>query len=257
MISNKASKNRHLNDPCLRSEKKVMGRINFFIMLAVIGVLVTGCVNHIKPYKQKKRDYRQPISVVGQGIQPEDGSLWTSRSGSNRYFADPRAGQVNDILVVRIEEVSSADHGASTKVGRSSAIEAQIQNLMGAMKTFQSKHPNFDPSALVNAGFQSDFEGGGNTTRTGKVIATVPSVIRRELPDGNLFIEGHRVVLVNNEEAHFYVSGIIRPYDIEKDNSISSSVIAEAQIEFTGRGTVTEKNEPGWGSRVLDYVWPF
>jgi len=235
----------------------MLKNINILIGLIIAMALLTSCVNHIKPYEQKKRDYRQPMTVMSQEDVPEDGSLWTSRSASNRFFADPRAGQVNDILVVRIEEISSADHGASTKVGRSSAIEAQISSLLGAMKTFQQAHPNFDPSALVNSEFKSDFEGGGNTTRTGKVIATVPSVIRRELPDGNLFIEGHRVVLVNNEEAHFYVSGIIRPFDIEKNNSISSSLIAEAQIEFTGRGTVSEKNEPGWGSRVLDYVWPF
>lgn len=227
------------------------------IVLIVTAALLSACVNHIKPYKPRKRDYRPDLAVIPMDEQAADGSIWTSRAQANRYFSDPRASQVNDIVVVRIEEVSKADQAATTQLGRTSELEAQIKSLMGAMKAFQKTNPNFDPESLISSAFKSDFSGGGQTARAGKVLATVPSLIRSVLPDGNLFIEGHRVVLVNDEEAHFYVSGIIRPYDIDKNNSISSSMIAEAQIEFTGRGVVTEKQSPGWGSRALDYVWPF
>jgi flagellar L-ring protein precursor FlgH len=226
------------------------------VVIAAIAFLA-GCVNHIKPYKPRKRDYRPDLAVIPVEDMATDGSIWTPRANANRFFSDPRASQVNDIVVVRIEEVSKADQGAATAVGRTSELEAQVKSLMGAMKTFQQAHPNFNPESLISSAFKSDFNGGGTTSRSGKVIATVPSLIRSVLPDGNLFIEGHRVVLVNDEEAHFYVSGIIRPYDIDKNNSISSSMIAEAQVEFTGRGVVSEKQSPGWGSRALDYVWPF
>lgn len=230
---------------------------NKLIILFAVIAICSGCVNHIKPYKPRERDYRPSMEVVPVEENRSEGSLWSDRSQSNRFFADPLAGQVNDILVVRIEEMSKADQAATTQLDRTSGIEAQVDALLGALKTFEQAHPNFDRTKMISSKFKSDFEGGGKTGRSGNVIATVPSIIKRELSDGNYFIEGHRVVLVNNEEAHFYVSGIIRPYDIEKDNSISSSKIAEAQIEFTGRGVVSEKNMPGWGSRVLDYVWPF
>jgi len=77
------------------------------------------------------------------------------------------------------------------------------------------------------------------------------------LSNGNLFIEGHRVVLVNDEEHHFYISGVIRPVDIQSDNSVESGVIADAEIEFTGRGVITDKQSPGWLNRTMDYVSPF
>ena len=76
------------------------------------------------------------------------------------------------------------------------------------------------------------------------------------LPNGNLFIEGHRVVLVNHEEHHFYLSGVVRPVDIETDNSVTSALIADAEIEFTGRGAISEKQEAPWLQRGLDFVRP-
>lgn len=225
--------------------------------LFLAALLFAGCVNHIKPYKPVKRDYRPDLEVLPQAEHRADGSIWSARANSNWLFADPRANRVNDIVIVRIEETSSADSTANTTLKKDSNVAAQIQNMMGAIESFAKSHPNFDKSSMISGAFKSGFEGGGETKRAGSLLATVPAQIRKELPDGNLFIEGQRVILVNNEEAHFYVSGIIRPHDIDKDNSISSSLIADAQVEFTGRGVITEKNNPGWGSRALDYVWPF
>jgi flagellar L-ring protein precursor FlgH len=62
---------------------------------------------------------------------------------------------------------------------------------------------------------------------------------------------------VNNEENHFYISGVIRRIDIDQDNTVLSSRIADAQIEFTGRGNLTRGSEKGWFSNALDFIWPF
>jgi flagellar L-ring protein precursor FlgH len=75
--------------------------------------------------------------------------------------------------------------------------------------------------------------------------------------NGNMFIEGHRVVLVNNEEQHLYVSGVVRPIDIDEQNSIKSSMIASAEIEFVGQGTVSEGQQVPWGTRAASWGWPF
>ena len=78
----------------------------------------------------------------------------------------------------------------------------------------------------------------------------------REMPNGDLFVEGTKVVLINNEEYHLYISGLVRPTDIAQDNSIASTVIADAQIEFTGRGDVADQNRKGWLARLLDSLNP-
>jgi flagellar L-ring protein precursor FlgH len=62
---------------------------------------------------------------------------------------------------------------------------------------------------------------------------------------------------VNDEELHIYISGVIRPEDIEQDNSVRSSLVADAQIQFSGRGSLSENNERGWLARLLSRVRPF
>ncbi len=64
------------------------------------------------------------------------------------------------------------------------------------------------------------------------------------------------MILVNAEEQHFYISGVVRPIDIDQMNSVKSSQIADAEIEFTGRGIMSEAQEKGWLSKVLGWIWP-
>ena len=81
--------------------------------------------------------------------------------------------------------------------------------------------------------------------------------VSKEMPNGDLFLEGTKVVLINNEEYHLYVSGLVRPTDISPDNSVQSTRIADAQIEFTGRGDLADQQRKGWMIRLLDTMNPF
>ena len=108
----------------------------------------------------------------------------------------------------------------------------------------------------INMVHQNSFKGEGRTTRNDRFEATVPAMVRQVLPGGQLFVEGHRVVLVNSEEHHFYFSGVIRPEDIDGTGSVPSSRMADAQIEFVGRGNLTTGTSQGWLSRFLDFIWP-
>ena len=77
------------------------------------------------------------------------------------------------------------------------------------------------------------------------------AIVRQVLPNGNLFIEGHRQILINQESQHFYISGVIRPWDIRDDNTVDSSRMADAQIEFNGQGVISEIS-PGILTRGLN-----
>ena len=77
------------------------------------------------------------------------------------------------------------------------------------------------------------------------------------MPNGDYYVEGRKVLLLNDEETHLYVSGVVRPVDISPDNSVASSYLADVELEYTGRGVLSEKQNVGWLSRALDYVWPF
>ena len=104
---------------------------------------------------------------------------------------------------------------------------------------------------------RSSFTGDGNTTRNGDLSGSVAVRVAREMPNGDLFLEGTKLVRVNNEQYHLYVSGLVRRADIAQDNSIRSSYVADAEIEFTGRGVLSDNQKPGLLTRFFNWIWPF
>jgi flagellar L-ring protein precursor FlgH len=85
----------------------------------------------------------------------------------------------------------------------------------------------------------------------------VTAVVREVFPNGNLFIEGTKEVLINNERQYITLSGVVRPEDIGPDNTLSSDLLADARLVYSGRGVLSDKQRPGLLGRVVDFVWPF
>lgn len=203
-------------------------------VLAAVTLSLSGCARKtIRPYTPKKREYEVPEYTQKDTVS-SPGSLWQKNRPASMLFSDARALREQDIVIVRIEEVASAKRSAETEVSRDASANASVS----AFLRTAAQNPSVDGGLTMGAG--SRFEGAGSTGRSDRFTATVPAVVRKVLPNGNLFVEGHRVVLVNDEEHHFYISGVVRPIDIDEQNSIKSSAIADAEIEFTGRGVLTD-----------------
>src|SRR5262249_9263285 len=99
--------------------------------------------------------------------------------------------------------------------------------------------------------------GDGETHRKGQLTGFIAVRVRQQMPNGDLYIEGTKVVMINNEEYHLYVSGVIRSADVGPDNAVASSRIADAQVEVTGRGDVADQLDRGWLVKLLDSINPF
>lgn len=197
-------------------------------------------------------------------VNPATPSLY--REGSSRnFFQDLRAYQVGDLVTVNIVETSSASKNAGTKTGRNSSIDAGIPNVLGwetklkNLTSFGNKNVRnaFDNSSLFNSSMKNSFDGSGTTSREESMTAYITVRVVQVLSNGNLFIQGTREVTVNNETQHIILSGTIRPSDISPDNSIISSYIGDAKIQYTGSGVLSDKQRVGWLTRIIDYVWPF
>jgi flagellar L-ring protein precursor FlgH len=76
-------------------------------------------------------------------------------------------------------------------------------------------------------------------------------------PNGNLWVEGEKIVSINWENQHIVVAGWVRPEDIDSENKVLSSRLADARVDYYGVGVVGMKQRPGWGYFLLDVVWPF
>jgi flagellar L-ring protein precursor FlgH len=116
---------------------------------------------------------------------------------------------------------------------------------------------DFDNEAMFKASLTNSFDGSGQTSRNETMSASITARVIEVAPNGNLFIRGARKVRVNNETQYITLTGLVRPADISPDNTVLSSYIAEASIEYTGSGPVSDKQRPGWLMRAVDFVWPF
>jgi flagellar L-ring protein precursor FlgH len=129
--------------------------------------------------------------------------------------------------------------------------------LLGIVPALQKAYPTMNPSQLAAFASTMGFTGAGSTERSGQLTGSIAVRVVKEMPNSDLFVEGTKVVLINNEEYHLYLSGLLRPADIAQDDSVSSSRLADAQIEFTGRGDIADQQRKGFLGRVLDTLNPF
>lgn len=227
--------------------------------LLLLVIFFAGACTSLEPSKIKNEPFE--ISNVYR-VAPEKpaashanaGSLWQGQLSG--LFGDQRAKHVGDIVTVKIVEVSKASETATTDTKRKSQTVAGIPNIFGMEN--HGTGPFGNTANLLSSNTpNNDFSGSGATTRGGSLSATITARVMDVLPNGNLAIEGKREIYVNNEKKEILVQGVVRPRDIAFDNSILSTQIADAKVIYTGIGVVAEKQRPGWGQRVFDYVWPF
>jgi flagellar L-ring protein FlgH len=226
-------------------------------LAACVALLWLACgPPHIAPFVPRQRNYDTGEYAVDQDrARPARGSIYTE--GMAGYLEDTRAVRIGDIVMIRIDEQANAKGGASTDLDRESSRTLGFDALLGLAPALRNAHPDIDPEKLISMMSQMNFSGEGQTTRDGVLKGRIAVRVKKELPNEDLFIEGTKVVMINNEEYHLYVSGVIRPTDIEGDNSVPSWRLADAQVEFTGRGDIASQVDRGWLAKVLDAINPF
>jgi flagellar L-ring protein precursor FlgH len=186
---------------------------------------------------------------------PNPGSLWAESAG---LFADRKARGLNDLVTITIVENSSAEKKAGTTTGRQSTMDTSISNFFGNSNILGNVFPGGPTlSPSISSSAKNDFTGSGDTTRSGSLVATITARVIDVLPNGNMIIESRKDITVNREKQLLLIRGVIRPEDVAADNTILSSLVANAEIIYTGDGVVNEKQGQGWMVRFLDRIWPF
>jgi flagellar L-ring protein precursor FlgH len=181
-------------------------------------------------------------------------SLW--RNGSRAFFKDQRAHQVGDILTVKVKITDKATVENETKRNRKNSEDSGVDNFFGKTKLPIFSSVNV-PGKILTADSSGSSEGKGSIDRKDELTTNVAGVVTQVLPNGNLVIEGKQEIRVNFEVRELIVAGIVRPEDIESDNTIDSTKIAQARIAYGGRGQITDVQQPRYGQQVLDVLLPF
>jgi flagellar L-ring protein precursor FlgH len=181
-------------------------------------------------------------------------SLW--RNGSRSFFKDQRAHQIGDLLTVTVNITDQANFANETQRSRTNTEDSGITAFLGSsLRT--GKAASVLPGRLLTADATSSSDGKGSVARTETLTTNIAAVVTQLLPNGNLVVEGKQEVRVNFEIRELIVAGIVRPEDIQSDNTIDSSKIAQARIAYGGRGQITDVQQPRYGQQVMDVLLPF
>jgi flagellar L-ring protein precursor FlgH len=199
-----------------------------------------------------------PPPMLPAPATPPPGSLWHPEQAANYAFLDVRAHFPGDLLTVVIAEESKAKKDAATNTKSESSISANVQDFFGIPASAVRILPSgFNPESIVRAATAHESKGNGETTREGSLAASITVTVVGVDPNGNLHVQGDKVIGVNREQQYIVLSGTVRPEDIASDNSVLSSRLADARIDYWGRGTVGDKQGVPLVHRLYDWIWPF
>jgi len=232
------------------------------LLLSLSAVLFSGCTANLTdpeinfepptyveqmPAKEEQQDFASTGSVFGQGENP--------------LFSDHKAMHVSDIVTVVISETAK-----SSNTGSKQLTEADTSTLGGG--AFSSTGANAgvnskirDINGFTNLGFNSTsnsaYQGSGSATKDASFTTTISARIVKILKNGNYYISGKREILIDDQKQIVQLSGVIRPYDIDQYNKINSTQISDAKILYKTQGDVDRATKQGWGTKIVQSIWPF
>jgi flagellar L-ring protein precursor FlgH len=181
-------------------------------------------------------------------------SLW--RNGSRSFFKDQRARQIGDLLTVTVNITDQANFANETQRSRTATEDVGITAFLGS-SLFGQRAQSVLPGRFLTADSTSGTDGKGSIVRQETLQTNVAAIITQVLPNGNMVVEGRQEIRVNYEKRELIVAGIVRPEDIQSDNTIDSSKIAQARIAYGGHGEISDLQQPRYGSQVMDVLLPF
>lgn len=200
------------------------------------------------PSREEENSFAARGSLFGQGDSP--------------LFSDHKAMHVNDIVTVVISEQASSSNKADKALSEEddSKLKAGVftagPNANSALSNVISKL-----NGGVDIGFEgsssSSYTGSGSATKNATFTTTVSSRIVKVMSNGNYFIVGRREIMIDDQKQIMQLSGVIRPYDIDQNNQINSAKISDAKIMYANEGDVDRSINRGWGSKLVEAVWPF
>ena len=213
----------------------------------ILAALLAAACNTVPP-----TNVHQPMSVrpAPRGeTPPANGSIYQA-GAARRLFEDRRARYVGDTMTIVIAETTSASTKSNTNVNRTSSISASVPTISGLPgKSFQGMS--------LAAESENDFAGKGdaaaNNVFTGNITVTVIEV----LANGNLLVSGEKQVSIGSGTEYIRLSGVVNPYFVSGANTIASSNVADARIEYKATGAISEAQVMGWLARFFLSVLPF
>ena len=219
-------------------------------LIACAALMLGGCAG-IESRTHPAYAPMEPIVYTNPTEGDTAGSLYSQQRGLS-LFADTRARSVGDIISIVLTESTQASKNAGTAVGREAGIDVSPPVLFGRA------NPDFAVNDITNLTLEqniesgSEFTGNGSSNQSNSLTGAIAVQVARVLPNGNLMVQGEKWLALNKGEEFIQLRGIIRPEDISSNNTIPSTLIADARISYGGTGMIDRANSPGLLSKLFN-----
>jgi flagellar L-ring protein precursor FlgH len=175
-------------------------------------------------------------------------SIWNDKESASPYSTE-KAYRLGDIINIVVSENTTARNRGGTKTVHQDDLAAKINH------TLANLAPIVGRSNSLTGQLSNTFQGSGQTTRDNNVSSRISAWVTDVLPNGNLKIEGHHKVQVNDDLQDITITGMVRPKDISGANTVYSYQVADAELIVRGSGVVAEAEAPGWLVRFFNWLF--
>jgi flagellar L-ring protein precursor FlgH len=165
-------------------------------------------------------------------------------------FENSVAHRIGDVLTITLEENTNASKSAITTTKKGTTVDVSAPTLLGVSPTVRGR--NILNNSLSGA---SSFDGEGNSKQSNQLTGGISVTVARRLANGNLLVRGQKWITINQGREYVRIQGIVRPVDIQPDNSVASTKVADATIAYGSQGTLNDSNAKGWLARFFDSKW--
>ena len=225
--------------------------MRFLLLALCVGAVLGGCASY-PDRLGSSHEKLQPLPIPAQpesfNAHAANGAIW--QSGTNvALFEDARAHRVGDLITVLIEENANATKSTNTSISKTDSVSASISSLFG--------HSPLALNPGVGATSATKFGGNGAVAQSNTFTTTLQATVVRVMSDGNLQISGQKEVMLNGGHEFIRIAGVVRAGDVTQQNTVLSTQIADARVEYSGNGSVYAAAQTPWLTNFFLSLWPF
>jgi flagellar L-ring protein precursor FlgH len=227
----------------------------FYLIVFASLVFLTGCAaqREEKISASLQEDYDKVVSVHEK---PVDGAIF-SAAQPGFFVGDRRAHSVGDVLTVNLAEETQASKSNDGAISRKGSTSTTLPgSIFGATGMLGLTNPSVSTSGNWSSTTDQSYAGKGTADQSNKLSGTLTVMVTRVYENGNMWVEGQKMLTLNQGEEYIRVSGLVRPEDIKAGNQVDSGRIAQAQISYTGAGDLADASKQNWFGRFFGWAAP-
>jgi flagellar L-ring protein precursor FlgH len=189
-----------------------------------------------------------PTMPVAPPPPVANGSIFQPQNGFSPLTSGARAGAVGDVLTIVLTERTQGQTTSTSQTDHDGSI--------GLTPPSTGPLSLFAPTD-ASMGGNSAFQGAGQTAQGNSLVGEISVTVAEVLPNGSMVVRGEKQLRINRGNESIRVSGIVRPADVGPDNRVASTRLADARIDYVGRGEIARASRQGWLQRFFTMISPF